>query len=175
MMTFVKLMSPHWLWVSVLWLCGCVHYLKKISVMSECQCGGGQGNFLPSSVQLPPNLWVSAVAPRTIQLGVIWAGGVEIVLPIIDRFYSDGSIGFYVRGFEKSFYLSFRIMGCVTDVMHHMHNTWLSDSLPSPIPFLLSTSKRLRILQRLHVLSELHVPLAYAYISPLHKPPPVLV
>ena len=65
---------------------------------------------LPSSLQLPPNLRVSCrVAPRTVQPGVVRTGGVEIVLPIIDRFYSDGSIGFYVRGFEKSFYLSFRI------------------------------------------------------------------
>ena len=35
------------------------------------------------------------MAPRTVQLGVVRTGGVEIVLLIIDRFYSDGSIGFY--------------------------------------------------------------------------------
>ena len=50
--------------------------------------------FRPS-LQLPPNLRVSCrVAPRTVQLGVVRTGGVEIVLLIINRFYSDVSIGF---------------------------------------------------------------------------------
>ena len=50
---------------------------------------------LPTSLQLPPNLRVSCiVALRTVQLRVVRTGGVEIVLLIIDRFYSDGSIGF---------------------------------------------------------------------------------
>ena len=51
---------------------------------------------LLSSLQLPPNLRVSCrVAGATVHLGVVRTRGVEIVLPIIDRLYSDGSIGFY--------------------------------------------------------------------------------
>ena len=58
----------------------------------------------------------------------------------------------------------------VTDVTHHMHNTWPLDSFPFPIPFPLSTSERLRVLRRLCVLPRLRVPLAYAYTSPYINP-----
>ena len=46
---------------------------------------------LLSSLQLPPNLRVSAVAPRTIQLGAVRTGGVEIVLT---GFTVMGQLGF---------------------------------------------------------------------------------